>query len=85
MFLEDYDTTPFDALRYLIGECNYGGRVTDDHDRRLLNAILGMYININTTEVANSALTEDGEYHIPDCDLHEDFLVYIRCVGGGGT
>ena len=35
------DQTALDALRYLIGEVNYGGRVIDCMDQRLVNC----YIN----------------------------------------
>jgi len=28
---------PWDAVRFLISEVTYGGRVTDEHDRKLLN------------------------------------------------
>ena len=40
-YLDSYADTPWAALRYLIAEANYGGRVTDELDRR----VLGSYLN----------------------------------------
>ena len=49
MFLTEYTETPFDALYYLAGECNYGGRVTDDKDRRLILSLLSIFYNEQVT------------------------------------
>jgi dynein heavy chain len=39
-YLDSYVDTPWEALKYLIAEANYGGRVTDELDRRVLNSYL---------------------------------------------
>ena len=33
------ENIPWDALNYVIGQINYGGRVTDDLDRKCLMTI----------------------------------------------
>ena len=45
LMVEQFDTLPLKALRYLAGECNYGGRVTDDQDRRTLSTMLLDFYN----------------------------------------
>ena len=39
------DRVPWDAMLYMTGHINYGGRVTDDWDRVCLLSILKKYYN----------------------------------------
>lgn len=44
-FLCNGKETPFQTLQYIIGECFYGGRMTDNYDKRLLTTILSDIFN----------------------------------------
>ncbi|XP_042305771.1 dynein axonemal heavy chain 1 isoform X2 [Sceloporus undulatus] len=45
MFLDEYEDIPYKVLKYTAGEINYGGRVTDDWDRRCIMNILEDFYN----------------------------------------
>ena len=44
--LDTADKIPFEVINYLGGVINYGGRVTDDKDKRLISTILSKYIKV---------------------------------------
>lgn len=44
-FLNKTPDIPWDAINYVVGEITYGGRVTDDWDRRCLLRILSKFVN----------------------------------------
>jgi len=43
--LKDFDEIPWETLTYSIAEANYGGRVTDPMDRRLIKVILKTFLS----------------------------------------
>jgi dynein heavy chain len=45
MYLEEQPETPYAALRYLVALVNYGGRVTDNKDQRLIVAMLKKFFS----------------------------------------
>ncbi|XP_010001540.1 PREDICTED: dynein heavy chain 3, axonemal [Chaetura pelagica] len=79
MFLNDYEEVPFEALTYLTGECNYGGRVTDDKDRRLLLSLLSIVYS-KDIEQDKYMLTTGGDYYIPPHGPYESYIEYIQSL-----
>ncbi|XP_060067000.1 dynein axonemal heavy chain 7-like [Ylistrum balloti] len=78
MYLNEYTDIQYDAIRYLTGECNYGGRVTDEWDRRTLHSILDKFYSTNIIEDKNYKFDETGDYFSPNDLDYEGTLEFIR-------
>lgn len=85
MFLNEYEEVEYTALRYLTGECNYGGRVTDDWDRRCLNTILSKYYNSEVLSNQDYNFDDNGKYKIPKLSEYEEHIKYIRNLPADAT
>merc|ERR1711988_672118 len=76
--LRDDDPVPYAAMTYLGGECNYGGRVTDDKDRRLILNILSDFYTEKLMD-DDYKFSASGTYFSPKEDAtHEEILEYLR-------
>ena len=67
---------PFTALKYLTGQLNYGGRVTDDWDRRAITNILDVYFGEAVLD-DGYRFSPSGTYYAPP---NQDFDGYIRYI-----
>ncbi|XP_065670290.1 dynein axonemal heavy chain 12 isoform X3 [Hydra vulgaris] len=80
MFINEYNEIPFDAISYMTGECNYGGRVTDDNDRRCLMSILKDFCTNEVIVNLNHKLSPSGRYCIPPKSSYEDYIEFIKVL-----
>ncbi|XP_078019489.1 dynein axonemal heavy chain 1 [Epinephelus lanceolatus] len=78
MFLDEYQDVPYKVLKYTAGEINYGGRVTDDWDRRCLLSVLeDFYCPAVLTD--DHVYSASGVYRQIDTNLDiKGYLAYIR-------
>ena len=76
IFLEDNDHVLFKALNYAAGECNYGGRVTDDKDRRTLACILQRVYRVEFLDEFHS-LSPSGQFTCPPDGSREATIEFI--------
>ncbi|XP_011557170.3 dynein axonemal heavy chain 12 [Plutella xylostella] len=81
MFLNQYEEIQYIAVKYLTGECNYGGRVTDDWDRRLIVTILDNFVN---ESVVNDPMYQfcnlGAQYGLPRRCEYQDYIKHIEAV-----
>jgi dynein heavy chain len=76
LFLDENEEVPFKALMYTAGECNYGGRVTDDKDRRTLLCILKRFYNPSFLEEKHD-ISPSGVFTCPEDGSRQNFIDFI--------
>lgn len=79
LFVEQYDEVPFKVLNYIGAVVNYGGRVTDDKDARLISTLLRRYIGPNNL-IDGYPMSASGIYKVIPPGDKEDYLDYIRSL-----
>jgi dynein heavy chain len=81
VFLDEYpDRIPFDAMKYLIAEANYGGRVTDDWDRRLVNVYISELFCEEAVHADKFMLSDLAEYYIPEDGDLKSYKEFVRSM-----
>lgn len=76
-FLDDYDEIDYKVLNILGSEVNYGGRVTDDKDIRLIKSILWRFMNKGAQDLG-FGFSDSGIYRTIEPGSQEDYLAYIN-------
>ena len=77
MFLNHFEKIPWDALRYMVAEANYGGRVTDINDRNLIVTILEDFYCPAMLKPGH-VMTQCPKYVVPPLGELDTYVSYIE-------
>lgn len=83
IYLDEYQETPWDALKYLIAGVNYGGHVTDDWDRRLLMTYINQYFCDDALTTPFFRLSSLQTYYVPrdgSLQSYQDYITLLPTV-----
>jgi dynein heavy chain, axonemal len=81
--IQNYDEIPLTALKYLTKECYYGGKVTDDSDRKVLTAMIENFYHtdlIRSNEVKFNIFND--QLIIPPSETISNLEAAIKFIGG---
>ena len=78
MFVNEYESMPYEAITYLTGECNYGGRVTDDWDRRTMMTILADFYCFDIVHDHKYKFSPSGTYYAPPKGTYDEYVEFIK-------
>uniref|UniRef100_A0A8C3P4G2 Dynein axonemal heavy chain 2 n=1 Tax=Chrysemys picta bellii TaxID=8478 RepID=A0A8C3P4G2_CHRPI len=82
LYLDEYEETPWDALKYLIAGVNYGGHVTDSWDRRLLTTYINDYFCEQSLAAPFYKLSVLDTYYIPKDGNLASYREFISMLPG---
>ncbi|KAL0118616.1 hypothetical protein PUN28_009352 [Cardiocondyla obscurior] len=76
--INETESVPFDTLLYLIGECNYGGKIADRFDQRCLRHLLSSFCDPRVIENDKYSFSNCTEHSIPQRCEYRDIIVHIN-------
>ncbi|XP_024940673.1 dynein heavy chain 1, axonemal [Cephus cinctus] len=78
MFLLEYTELPFKVLIYTAGHINYGGRITDDWDRRCVLTILQDFYDGKVVSPTYNFDVHEVYHQLPADTKFDDYINYIK-------
>lgn len=77
VIIEEQDEIQWDAITFITGQANYGGRVSNDWDRRAIYSMLKIFFN-NDALNEGYAFSESKEYYAPLMKTIAEYNDYIE-------
>lgn len=71
---------PWKAMKTLLSQCIYGGKIDNEFDQKLLDAFLSKLFNEKCFD-HDYNLVSEPQIHIPDCVRRDQFLAWIEQLG----